>query len=137
MGDSYVALHVSQPKAVVAYLALSYRWGGPQHITLATSTMEAFCNGIKLDTLPQTLKDAIEVTKGFNVRYLWVDALCIKQDSAEDKAMEISKMHQYYRNASVVIQPTGLKSVQDGFLRKKHKRPIQGRYCAPQLIRRY
>ncbi|ERF74253.1 hypothetical protein EPUS_08474 [Endocarpon pusillum Z07020] len=123
MGDSYVALHVSQPKEVAAYLVLSYRWGGPQHITLATSTMEAFCNGIKLDTLPQTLKDAVEVTKGFNVRYLWVDALCIKQDSAEDKAMEISKMHQYYRNASVVIQPTGLKSVQDGFLGKNINAP--------------
>lgn len=70
----------------------------------------------KLDDLPPTLKYAVHVTRELGFRYLWVDALCIRQDSAEDKAREISRMHQYYLDATMSIQPTGLMSVRDSFL---------------------
>lgn len=120
---SYITLHVSHPDEMAAYLALSYRWGGPQHVTLTSSTLEAAHKGVQVDTLPQTLKDAVQVTRELGIRYLWVDALCIMQDSAEDKMTEISRMHHYYQNATVAIQPTGLLSVQDGFLERYTNAP--------------
>lgn len=85
-------------------------------MTLTSSTLKTLQKGIKIDVLPQTLKDAVKVTKEIGFKYLWVDALCIFQDSLQDKATEILKMGRYYEDATLVIQPTGMTSVQDSFL---------------------
>jgi hypothetical protein len=54
---------------------------------------------ILLNELPRTFRDAVAFVKVMNVRYLWVDSLCILQDSREDKEREIPVMDQYYGNA--------------------------------------
>ncbi|KAF8161872.1 hypothetical protein BJ912DRAFT_935747 [Pholiota molesta] len=46
--------------------------------------------------LPQTIADAILVANKLGLRYLWVDALCIIQDSAEDKVRELGAMAHIY-----------------------------------------
>ena len=48
--------------------------------------------------------------------YLWIDALCIRQGEESDKVKELPKMHHYYTNAHFVIQSSGTKSVDEGFL---------------------
>jgi hypothetical protein len=100
------------------YLALSYRWGGPQHMILTSSTSQGFAmpRGLSFSTLPQGLRDALLITYKLGYRYLWIDALCILQDSFEDKEREIARMQNYYSNAVLVIQPSGMLSVADGFL---------------------
>jgi Heterokaryon incompatibility protein (HET) len=100
------------------YLALSYRWGGPQHIVLTSSTFATFSTkgGLSFASLPQGLQHALKFTHKLGYKYLWVDALCILQDSAQDKYHEISNMQNYYSNAALTIQPSGMNSVADGFL---------------------
>jgi hypothetical protein len=49
--------------------------------------------------LPQTILDAIEVCRRLNQRYLWVDALCIMQDSPKDVHDQVSQMHRVFSNA--------------------------------------
>lgn len=100
------------------YLALSYRWGGPQHTILTSSTLASFSakGGLKFSTLPLGLQHALELTSRLGHEYIWIDALCILQDSADDKGHEISKMQDYYSDAVLTIQPSGMQSVADGFL---------------------
>ena len=72
--------------------------------------------GVATSTLPQTIQDAIIVTRKLGLRYLWVDALCIIQDSASDRAAEITKMDRIYQNAQLTISAASAKTCQDGFL---------------------
>lgn len=66
--------------------------------------------------MPRTIQDAVRVTQDLGVKYLWIDALCIVQDSAGDLLEEMSRMRLYYENALVVIAASGASDVQEGFL---------------------
>lgn len=67
--------------------------------------------------LEQTIKDAVVVTQSLALVYLWVDALCIIQDDAEDKFPEIDRMGLVYSNAIVTIVASQAAAAQEGFLR--------------------
>lgn len=90
------------------YVALSYCWGNPtEHYQLKTTRkddlVERHQSGISLTALPQTIKDAVALTKVLGFEYLWVDALCIIQDDDTDWSFESSKMCDVYMNASVTL----------------------------------
>jgi hypothetical protein len=71
------------------------------------------------DGLPQTVQDAISVAKAIPVDYLWIDAMCILQDSAEDKAREIERMAQIYSQSTVTIVAASSEDMNDGFLQTR------------------
>jgi hypothetical protein len=102
------------------YAALSYCWGGAQPVQTTAATINAMMNGIKCETFPKTLQDAIEATRKLQLRYLWVDSLCIIQDDPADVAKEITMMPQVYKEAYVTISAECAKTCRDGFL---HERP--------------
>ncbi|KAK0631047.1 heterokaryon incompatibility protein-domain-containing protein, partial [Bombardia bombarda] len=81
------------------YIILSYVWGHIQTIQTTAETIGQHKSGILTATLPQTIRDAITVTRKLGVGLLWVDSLCIVQDDAEELAREVAKMSSYYRNA--------------------------------------
>lgn len=87
------------------YACLSYVWGKGSQTQYTTATRDSLetSNGLQVVDLPQTIKDAIQVTREAGLRYLWVDALCILQDDLEDKAKIISKMGPIYGGASLTI----------------------------------
>lgn len=85
--------------APVVYTTLSHRWGQYIPTKLLTENHSSFLQGIELADLPKTFREAIEVTRKLGVPYLWIDSLCIVQDSAEDWAIEASKMYCVYRNS--------------------------------------
>lgn len=85
------------------YIALSYCWGTSQTLTTTVATLAAMQVRIPWAELPLTIRDAVEVTRELGVRYLWVDALCIVQDSAEDWNAEASKMAAVYGGALLTI----------------------------------
>lgn len=69
-----------------SYVALSYCWGedsGAFVVTTSANIHERRA-GIPLCSLPTTLREAVYITRRFNIRYLWIDALCIIQGSEED-----------------------------------------------------
>ena len=100
-------LFVPEVSNLGTYAALSYCWGIFQNNTLTKDTMADKLNGIPLASLPQTIQDAITVTKELGISYLWVDALCILQDSPEDWQVECSNMGQIYSHALVTIEASG------------------------------
>ena len=71
-----------------------------------------------LDTrqLPKTILDAIQISKGLGFSYLWVDALCIIQDSSEDKVIELAQMHRVYQCSALTIVAANAHSSSQGFL---------------------
>ncbi|PBL01848.1 HET-domain-containing protein [Armillaria gallica] len=101
------------------YVALSYVWGAAfkdlPHCT-TTRNLQSYINEIPLDNIPKTIMDAITVTQKLGVQYLWVDSLCILQDSKEDKATQISMMLNIFHNAYVTIIAACAERVSDGFL---------------------
>lgn len=101
------------------YVALSYCWGGPQPVTTTASTLSAHQSQIAIKTLPQTLKDAISVTRRIGFRYLWVDSLCIIQDSPTDMSLEIALMPEYYSHAVFTLCAASSPSSTSGFLNSR------------------
>ncbi|KAF1949801.1 hypothetical protein CC80DRAFT_456958, partial [Byssothecium circinans] len=85
------------------YVALSYCWGQEGNTLLLSTNKDEFQEGIAAKRLPRTIADAITITQKLGVKYLWVDALCILQDSTEDLKHELSHMGSIYANAWFTI----------------------------------
>jgi hypothetical protein len=109
-------LHITQDAERGNYIALSYCWGGNQKTTTTIATLQSRINGLPFEELPQTIKEAIVLTRALGFQYLWVDALCIIQDSPLHKAADINDMGAIYKNASMTIAAAKSKSVDIGFL---------------------
>lgn len=63
-----------------------------------------------IEDLPPAFQQAIQLTRLLGVRYLWIDALCILQDSAADWAQEAAKMADVYAKCFLTISPSTLSS---------------------------
>ncbi|KAF2461472.1 heterokaryon incompatibility protein-domain-containing protein, partial [Lineolata rhizophorae] len=103
------------------YLALSHCWGTDERAVPTTETHNLRDRrfGISFDSLPPTFQDAIKVCRRFSIRYLWVDSLCVIQDSPKDWDVETSRMASVYSNAFFTIEASHGTSPQDGlFVRR-------------------
>lgn len=98
------------------YAVLSYVWGTSNTLRLEEAIQSKFQGGFAVDELPDTIQDAVMVTNSLGIGYLWVDSLCILQDSDTDKSREIPRMNDYYRNAHIVISASGARDVHSGFV---------------------
>lgn len=98
------------------YVALSYCWGDTMPAKLTTETLNGFQTSIDLATLPKTFQDAVYLTRSLKIPYLWIDALCILQDSQEDWRQEAPKMKQVYQGSTLTISVLRANDVQSGFL---------------------
>ncbi|PWY62351.1 HET-domain-containing protein [Aspergillus eucalypticola CBS 122712] len=91
------------------YLALSYCWGSEDDAAKQLKTTKAsLCENmkeIKMESLPKTVSDAVLVCRAMRVRYLWVDALCIIQDSHTDWERESAKMAEIYMYSYFTLFP--------------------------------
>lgn len=91
----------------IRYIALSYVWGAAeyQRTRLIQSNMEELAIEAALLRVepPQTIRDAIDLTRLLDFDFLWVDALCIMQDDPEDQKVQISNMHDIYKTAFLTI----------------------------------
>ena len=111
-----IKLESTEPLPVhTVYVTLSHCWGGHCKTSLTTSSLAEFQTGIRLNTLPRTFQEAVLLTRKLGIRYLWIDALCIVQDSHQDWSHQASLMGDFYANSSLTISATG-SSDSDGGL---------------------
>ena len=87
----------------VKYIALSYCWGHGDFTRLTRANQQQFQEQIPLASLGQAIQDAVLATSQLGFRYLWVDALCILQDSIDDWNIESISMCDVYNNAVCTI----------------------------------
>ncbi|KAK4225631.1 heterokaryon incompatibility protein-domain-containing protein [Podospora fimiseda] len=73
----------------------------------------------------KTFRDAILVARALNVRYIWIDSLCIIQDSLADWADQASKMADIYRGSYLTLAATSAKNSHEGLLFRRSAHPIR------------
>jgi hypothetical protein len=81
------------------YITVSHRWGKEPSIKLTSQTVDKLQGGVLLKELPRTFADAVKVAWRIGIQYIWVDFLCIMQDSKEEWRSESSKMGLVYKNS--------------------------------------
>jgi hypothetical protein len=56
-----------------------------------------------MSLLPPAFRDAIDISRRLDVRYLWIDSLCIIQDDQLDWQTESARMSTIYQQALLTI----------------------------------
>ncbi|KAL7801012.1 heterokaryon incompatibility domain-containing protein [Trichoderma afarasin] len=107
------------------FCALSYCWGpeGTQTLITTRDTIDDHINGIQFNSLPKTFQDAVIVTRQLDIRYLWIDSLCIIQGDKDDWTKESAKMSAVYQNAHLVIAASGAANPKEGCFSIKRRCP--------------
>ncbi|KAF2624999.1 HET-domain-containing protein, partial [Macroventuria anomochaeta] len=91
-----------------SYATLSYCWGIINSQWLCNKqTVDQYLLGIDREILPATLRDSIVIAASLGIRYIWIDALCIIQDSTSHWAAESAKMGSIYHGSLVTIAAAG------------------------------
>ena len=85
------------------YAALSHCWGRGSPLTTTSETIEARKASLDWEDLPATFQNTIEILRRLHIRYVWIDSLCIIQNSREDWERESAKMADIYHNAYITI----------------------------------
>ncbi|KAK6074289.1 hypothetical protein SCUP234_08339 [Seiridium cupressi] len=97
------------PMSHEPYVALSYVWGTKQNVyrTLLENVMIHRMHGgleKELKSLPKVILDTIDLVRRLGYKYLWVDRLCIVQDSlARSWKLNAYNMDLIYGNADLTI----------------------------------
>lgn len=91
--------------SALKFASLSYVWGvSPQKLTLLTrNEYELQRPNALVGKVSKTIWDAIHLTEQLGLNYLWVDALCIVQDSEDDKVMQLGNMANVYAHSLFTI----------------------------------
>ncbi|QDS76565.1 hypothetical protein FKW77_006876 [Venturia effusa] len=92
------------------YVALSYVWGQHQNsLELRSSNQRDLCTVGFLQRpeiesqIPKTVLDAIVVARKIGSQFLWVDRLCIVQDSPTHLTQQLQQMASIYANSCFTI----------------------------------
>lgn len=87
------------------YVTFSHSWGGVQDqvFKFTGPNTTALQGGIPIDMLPLSFQEAIRVTQDLGYHYIWIDALCIYQDSTDDWTEESAKMGDIYLGCDLNI----------------------------------
>jgi hypothetical protein len=106
------------------YATLSHCWGArgaKENAVLLTSNIESRqSDGLAWDMLPKTFQDAFKVASWLRIDWLWIDSLCIIQDSQSDWQKEVSMMDRVYMNAEVNISADSGENSRAGcFVKRK------------------
>jgi hypothetical protein len=120
-GGNFKLILQSENPTTAPYVALSHCWGNAQPLRTLSKNFANFQKGISLELLPQTFLDAIIIARALDFQYLWIDSLCILQDSVADWEEESSIMASIYSNADLVLGASAAASAGEGFLGPRHR----------------
>ncbi|EXJ67951.1 uncharacterized protein A1O5_08565 [Cladophialophora psammophila CBS 110553] len=86
----------------------------------ANTSLSVIMNGIPIESLPQTFKDVVTVARELSVRFVWIDSLCIVQDSALDWEVESRRMGEYYANSLLTLAAISASSSSGGLFSRRN-----------------
>jgi hypothetical protein len=84
--------------------------------------------------MPKTFRDAMNMTIALGLECLWIDAVCIIQDSVEDCQQVLRSMAQIYAGSTVTIAAVGATSVYSGFTISRNELAMVDCRVAPDTI---
>ncbi|KAI0515083.1 heterokaryon incompatibility protein-domain-containing protein [Xylaria bambusicola] len=104
------------------YAAVSYVWGttsNPLHSTRKANISHRRKSGGLADvinSLPVALKQSIDLVHAMGIRFIWIDSLCIVQDSGRNFSLNAKAMHSIYGNSTITICAAEGKDATTGLL---------------------
>ncbi|PTB70479.1 hypothetical protein BBK36DRAFT_1207039 [Trichoderma citrinoviride] len=100
------------------YATLSHCWldDDPMLPKLLTSNIEEWRQGRTISGLPAAVRDAAKVANLNDVNFLFIDSLCIVQDSQEDLDAQRPMVGYYFRDSILTIVAAASPSPDDEFL---------------------
>lgn len=104
------------------WVALSHRWGASQVLRTTKDNLRQHLAGIPAGSLSTIFKDAISITRDLGFKYIWIDSLCIIQDSEADWTHEALTMSQVHKNASLTLAASHPVAHTDGILARRELR---------------
>ncbi|KAM0138471.1 hypothetical protein ACHAO1_003505 [Botrytis cinerea] len=96
------------------YATLSHCWGAIPYLMLKTTSIDSMMIKIPEDNLTKTFQDAIRISRALGIEYIWIDSLCIIQDSSSDWQAEAVLMQSVYSNSEINISATGAADGRQG-----------------------
>jgi hypothetical protein len=122
-GESSRLCTPDQLDASPDYTTLSHAWGADTSrlLKLTQRNVEEWKRQIPEVLLSQSFRDAIYVTRKLGFRYIWIDCICILQDSKTDWETEAGNMPSYYNNSVLNIAATGYADGKRGFLESENR----------------
>jgi Heterokaryon incompatibility protein (HET) len=125
--DSVYLIGPAKSSQRYEYVTLSYCWGpNPSFSKLTSKNSDAWRAGVPVHTLPKTFIDAIDATRRLGFRYLWIDALCIIQDSREDWLEQSLLMSKVFAYSALTIVATASHDVHGGLYRDRDPAQVNG-----------
>ncbi|TFB05514.1 hypothetical protein CCMA1212_002423 [Trichoderma ghanense] len=87
------------------YVALSYVWGSAPVFKTTRSNISDLMQqqGLPVSSLPQSIRDAMSLAQELGFEHIWIDSICIIQDSGDDKAQQLRMMDSIYTRANLTI----------------------------------
>ncbi|TGO39773.1 hypothetical protein BHYA_0048g00380 [Botrytis hyacinthi] len=101
------------------HTTLSHFWGKSQFIQTRTRNFLRHKKEIQWKSLPKTFQDAINIVRTLDIRYIWIDSLCIIQDDAGDWEKQSILMADVYANSYLNIAATGSSDSRGGCFRHR------------------
>lgn len=111
------------------YTTLSYCWGrNAQFRKLQRHNYDDSKGGICISSLPKTLQHSVALTRALNIRYIWIDALCIIQDSvgSQDWLKEALKMSSVYGRSYLNIAASSSGTAEGGLFYERDPIVVSG-----------
>lgn len=98
------------------YACLSHCWGDLQECKTKRADLKRYKEeGVTIASLSKTLKDTIDFLRRLgDIRFLWIDSLCIIQDDEFDRNREIAAMCDIYQGCWICIAATAARDGSDG-----------------------
>jgi hypothetical protein len=106
------------------YFTLSHVWGNNPFLKLTSKNIESFRTELPICDLRQSFQDAIVMTRRLHAQYLWIDSLCIIQDSISDWGLEVSEMDMVYSRGLCNLAACNGTDNKSGFFRPRD--PLTG-----------
>ncbi|KAK8243387.1 heterokaryon incompatibility protein-domain-containing protein [Phyllosticta capitalensis] len=88
------------------YATLSHCWGQDDFFTLSEGNLDDLMDTVPVAKLPKSFQDAILICKRLDIKYLWIDSLCIIQSKEEinnDWLEHARTMADIYKNCLLNI----------------------------------
>jgi hypothetical protein len=122
----------------INYLTLSHRWGTQILFTLTTLNIREMGRQIPLRHLSITFRGAIEITRRLGIRCLWIDSLCIIQDSPQDWRSESARMGDVYKFAYCNLSATRASGGSyDGLYVHRDRLTVKPLYFRRKLVKQH
>jgi hypothetical protein len=107
------------------YATLSHCWGHTLKARLLKNLVNEYWLDVPWKDLTLTFQDAITTSLKLGIYYIWIDALCIIQDSEEDWMYEAGRMTGVYLNSYLNISADASRDGTEGLFRERDTSVLQ------------